>query len=112
MVRHWPASEFLHSLSSQYSTEGVIKQPNLLAEAGSGVLDAFKSYTAHDMRGVMDAGMSLFHMATRDTQEIQNRMIANHTSPADVVRDSFVVFEDGLPQGTSDILERLQRHTN
>jgi hypothetical protein len=96
MVGHWPASKFLRSLASQYSTKSVIKHTNLLAEAGEDVLEVVKAGTAHDVRGVMSAaasaGMFLFRMATQHTQEIQDRMIANRTSPADVVRVPFVVF--------------------
>jgi hypothetical protein len=67
----------------------VIKEPNLLAEAGQGLMTAVTSYAQKDMRGVMKAGMDLFHMATRDTKALEAHTRMVKTSPADVVCPPF-----------------------
>jgi hypothetical protein len=73
-------------LCSQYSTEGKVKEPNLAAEAGQGLLSAVSSYARGDMRGAMSSGMNLFKTATGSSQKANNHAKATRTSPADVVR--------------------------
>ena len=68
-----------------YSTEGKIKEPNLAAEAGQGLLSAVTSYARGDMGGVFSAAMGLVKTATGNPQKAGNITKATRTSPADVV---------------------------
>lgn len=69
----------------QYSTEGKIKEPNLAAEAGQGLLSAVTSYARGDMGGVMKSAMGIFKTATGNTKKAEDYSRATRTSPADVV---------------------------
>lgn len=51
----------------QYSTEGKIKEPNLAAEAGAGLLSAVTSYARGDMRQVVFCRMT-YQNAHRGSQ--------------------------------------------
>lgn len=70
-----------------YSTEGKIKEPNLLAEAGSGVLTAGMSYLKGDiggmMSGLMNVGKQVMGGATNSGATAKTRQ--TRTAPADVV---------------------------
>ncbi|PPQ66735.1 hypothetical protein CVT26_009536 [Gymnopilus dilepis] len=68
-----------------YSTEGKIKEPNLAAEAGQGLLSAVTSYARGDMGGVFSAAMGLVKTATGNPQKAGNITKATRTSPADVI---------------------------
>ena len=74
----------------QYSTEGKIKEPNLVAEAGRGVLEAVTSYARGDMSGVLRSAMGLVKTATggASSQRAEQVAKATRTSPADVVRSN------------------------
>ncbi|GJJ08615.1 Ca(2+)-dependent cysteine protease [Clathrus columnatus] len=70
---------------SQYSTEGKIKEPNLILEAGQGIFNAATSYMRGDMHGVISGISSVVKTATgsnRSAEEISRR---TRTSPADVI---------------------------
>jgi hypothetical protein len=69
----------------QYSTEGKIKEPNLAAEAGQGLLSAVTSYARGDMGGVFKSAMGIVKTATGNTQKADKLTKATRTSPADVV---------------------------
>jgi metacaspase-1 len=73
---------------SQYSTEGKIKEPNLLADAGQSVISAVTSYARGDMGGVMRSAMGLVKTATghNNAQKAEQITKATRTSAADVVR--------------------------
>ena len=71
---------------SQYSTEGKIKEPNLAAEAGQGLLAAVGSYARGDMGGVLQSAMSIFKTASGNTQKAEQITKTTRTSPADAVR--------------------------
>ena len=73
-------------MSLQYSTEGKVKEPNLLAEAGQGVLAAITSYARHDMGGVLRSAMGVVKTASGNSQKADQITKATRTSPADVVR--------------------------
>lgn len=68
-----------------YSTEGKIKEPNLLAEAGQGALQAGLSYMRGDLggvaRGLMGLGKKV--MAGNKAERISK---ATRTSPADAIQ--------------------------
>ncbi|KAJ7593222.1 peptidase C14, caspase domain-containing protein [Mycena floridula] len=68
-----------------YSTEGKVKEPNLAAEAGSGVLSAVSSYAKGDMGGVFKSAMGLVKTATGGGQKADKYAKATRTSPADVI---------------------------
>jgi hypothetical protein len=67
-----------------YSTQGVLKEPNLAKEAGQGLLGVISSYSQGDMGGVAKNVMSFFKKATNG-DDAYNRTMATKTSPADVV---------------------------
>ena len=71
---------------SQYSTQGKIKEPNLVAEAGQKVLSAVTSYAQGDMNGVMRSAVGLVQTATGHSRKAERITQATRTSPADVVR--------------------------
>jgi hypothetical protein len=68
-----------------YSTEGKVKEPNLAAEAGQGLLSAVTSYARGDMSGVLKSAMGLVRTATGNTQKAGEIAKATKTSPADVI---------------------------
>lgn len=67
-----------------YSTQGVLKEPNLAKEAGQGLLGVISSYSQGDMSGVASNLMGFFKKATSG-DDAYNRTVATKTSPADVV---------------------------
>ncbi|KAF8638254.1 hypothetical protein AX17_002276 [Amanita inopinata Kibby_2008] len=68
-----------------YSTEGKLKEPNLAAEAGQGLLSAVTSYARGDMGGVLKSAMSIVKVATGNTQKAESYAKKTRTSPADVI---------------------------
>ncbi|PIL35656.1 hypothetical protein GSI_02386 [Ganoderma sinense ZZ0214-1] len=72
-------------LPYMYSTEGKIKEPNLAAEAGQGVLSAVTSYARGDMGGVFSSVSGLLKTATGSTQRAERKTRETKTSPADVI---------------------------
>lgn len=68
-----------------YSTEGKVKEPNLAAEAGQGLLSAVSSYARGDMGGVFKSAMGLVKTATGSSQKADKISKATRTSPADVI---------------------------
>lgn len=67
-----------------YSTQGILKEPNLAKEAGQGLLGAISSYSQGDLPGVANNIVSLFKKATSG-EDAHARAIATKTSPADVI---------------------------
>ncbi|KAK1658864.1 caspase domain-containing protein [Colletotrichum godetiae] len=67
-----------------YSTQGILKEPNLAKEAGQGLLGAISSYSQGDLGGVASNIMGFFKKATTG-EDAYNRTMATKTSPADVV---------------------------
>ena len=67
-----------------YSTQGILKEPNLAKEAGMGLLGVISSYSRGDMGGVANAVGGLFKKVTAG-DDAYNRTVATKTSPADVV---------------------------
>ncbi|KAJ7756475.1 peptidase C14, caspase domain-containing protein [Mycena maculata] len=68
-----------------YSTEGKIKEPNLAAEAGSGLMTAVSSYARGDMSGVMKSAMGIMKAATGGQKKAEDYARATRTSPADAI---------------------------
>ncbi|PFH53021.1 hypothetical protein AMATHDRAFT_55944 [Amanita thiersii Skay4041] len=68
-----------------YSTEGKLKEPNLAAEAGQGLMSAVASYARGDMGGVFKSAMNIVKVASGGSQKADKYAKATRTSPADVI---------------------------
>lgn len=67
-----------------YSTEGKIKEPNLLADAGQGAMSAVGSYLRGDLGGVASSLMGV-GKKVMGGNKAQERAKQTKTSPADVI---------------------------
>lgn len=67
-----------------YSTQGILKEPNLAREAGQGLLGVISSYSRGDLNGVATNIVGFFKKATGG-DDAHSRTLATKTSPADVV---------------------------
>ncbi|KAJ8520069.1 hypothetical protein ONZ45_g3096 [Pleurotus djamor] len=67
-----------------YSTEGKLKEPNLAAEVGEGLLSAATSYARGDMGSMFGTAMGIFKSVTSSTKA-EKIAKATRTSPADVI---------------------------
>lgn len=67
-----------------YSTQGVLKEPNLAKEAGQGLLGIVSSYARGDLSGMASTALGFFKKATTGDETYQ-RNLRTKTSPADVV---------------------------
>jgi len=67
-----------------YSTQGILKEPNLAKEAGQGLLGVISAYSQGDLGGVASSIMGFFKNAT-EAEDAQARNMATKTSPADVI---------------------------
>lgn len=67
-----------------YSTQGVLKEPNLAKEAGQGLLGIVSAYARGDMGGMANTAMGFFKKATSG-DAVYERNKATKTSPADVI---------------------------
>ncbi|KAI1848353.1 hypothetical protein JX265_008867 [Neoarthrinium moseri] len=67
-----------------YSTQGMLKEPNLAKEAGQGLLGVISSYSQGDIAGVAKNVMGFFKKATSG-EDAYNRTLATKTSAADVI---------------------------
>lgn len=68
-----------------YSTEGKVKEPNLAAEAGQGLLSAVTSYARGDMGSVFSSVSGILKTATGSNQRAEKKARATKTSAADVI---------------------------
>jgi len=87
-----------------YSTEGKIKEPNLAAEAGAGLMSAVQSYAKRDIGGMLKSAKVLAKAATGSSQKASKISKATRTSPADVI--SFSGCKDS--QTSADATEQGQ----
>lgn len=67
-----------------YSTKGVLKEPNLAAEAGKGLLGAITSYASGDVGGAMKSVFGFAKTAFKG-DDAHKKTIETKTSPADVI---------------------------
>ncbi|KAK4146616.1 uncharacterized protein C8A04DRAFT_25533 [Dichotomopilus funicola] len=67
-----------------YSTQGILKEPNLAKEAGQGLLSAVSAYSRGDLGGVANNIVGFFKKAS-SSEDAYARSMAVKTSPADVV---------------------------
>ncbi|KAG7665161.1 MCA1 [[Candida] subhashii] len=68
-----------------YSTKGLIKEPNMLKDAGSGTLNAFMQYQRGNIGGAISSISSVIKRATKSGSVDRNRVIQMKASPADVI---------------------------
>ncbi|KAL4997193.1 Metacaspase-1 [Aspergillus recurvatus] len=67
-----------------YSTQGILKEPNLAKEAGQGLLGVISSYARGDMGGMMSTAVGFLKKAAKG-DEAYERTKQTKTSPADVI---------------------------
>lgn len=67
-----------------YSTQGVLKEPDLAKEAGQGLLGIISSYARGDMGGVAKNALGFIKKATSGSDSYRQTK-QTRTSPADVV---------------------------
>jgi hypothetical protein len=67
-----------------YSTQGILKEPNLAKEAGQGLLSAVSAYSRGDLGGVASNIVGFFKKAST-SDDAHARAMAIKTSPADVI---------------------------
>ncbi|KAI5289602.1 Ca(2+)-dependent cysteine protease [Ascosphaera aggregata] len=67
-----------------YSTQGVLKEPNLAKEAGMGLLNVVQAYSRGDVGTIVSTVQGLFKKATHG-EEAQRITRQTKTSPADVI---------------------------
>ncbi|KAG8529069.1 uncharacterized protein KY384_005704 [Bacidia gigantensis] len=67
-----------------YSTQGVLKEPNLAKEAGQGLLGIVSSYARGDYGGMASTAMGFLKKATKGDESYEQSK-RTKTSPADVV---------------------------
>ncbi|PYH82018.1 hypothetical protein BO82DRAFT_335000 [Aspergillus uvarum CBS 121591] len=67
-----------------YSTQGILKEPNLAKEAGQGLLGVVSAYARGDMSSMMSTAVGFLKKATKG-DEAYERTKQTKTSPADVI---------------------------
>jgi hypothetical protein len=67
-----------------YSTQGILKEPNLAKEAGMGLLGIVSSYTRGDISGMASTALGLAKRLVRGDEGHQ-LSLRTKTSPADVI---------------------------
>ncbi|KAF2685685.1 hypothetical protein K458DRAFT_403058 [Lentithecium fluviatile CBS 122367] len=67
-----------------YSTQGVLKEPNLAKEAGQGLLGIVSSYARGDIGSMLSTATGLFKKATQG-DDVYKKNLRTKTSPADVI---------------------------
>ena len=67
-----------------YSTQGMLKEPNLAKEAGQGLLGLVSSYARGDFGSMLNTATSFFKKATTGDEVFERNKITK-TSPADVI---------------------------
>lgn len=67
-----------------YSTQGILKEPNLAKEAGQGLLGVISSYARGDMGSMMSSAVGFIKKAAKG-DEAYERTKQTRTSPADVI---------------------------
>jgi len=72
-------------LPYMYTTEGKIKEPNLAADIGQGLMGMVSSYAKKDMGGMLKGGMGILRAASGGAQKADEHTKKTKTSPADVV---------------------------
>ncbi|ODQ80840.1 hypothetical protein BABINDRAFT_161043 [Babjeviella inositovora NRRL Y-12698] len=68
-----------------YSTKGVVKEPNMMKDAGMGALNAVLSYTQGNIGGAISALGGIAKRVSRGGSSNRDQVIRMKMSPADVV---------------------------
>lgn len=68
-----------------YSTKGVVKEPNLWKDAGSGALNAFMNYERGDIGGAISAVSGIFKKVSNSKSVDRDAIIRSKMSAADVI---------------------------
>ncbi|KAF7327712.1 hypothetical protein MKEN_00350700 [Mycena kentingensis (nom. inval.)] len=68
-----------------YSTEGKLKEPNLAAEAGAGLKNAFTAYASGDVGGALKSAFGIVKTATGSNKRADEYSKQTRTSHADVI---------------------------
>ena len=68
-----------------YLTKGIVKEPNLLKDAGSGALSAFLSYEQGNIGGAISSLSGVFKKVTRAGLSDRQQTIQMKASPADCI---------------------------
>lgn len=76
-----------------YSTEGILKEPNLAKEASQGLLGAITSYSQGDLSGVAGNVLGFFKKSANAKPGLSDQSSTTKTSPADVVMFSGAKYE-------------------
>jgi hypothetical protein len=92
-----------------YSTQGLLKEPNLAKEAGQGLLGIVSSYARGDLGSMASTAMGLFKKVTQG-DDVYQKNLRTKTSAADVImwsgsKDSQTSYVDTL----FPTLESLER---
>jgi hypothetical protein len=72
-----------------YSTEGKVKEPNLAADIGQGLMGIASSYAKKDMGGLLKGGLGVLRAASGGAQKAGDHAKRTRSSPADVVSTRF-----------------------
>ena len=67
-----------------YSTQGVLKEPNLAKEAGMGLLGIVSSYARKDISGMLSGASGLMKKIVSGS-DVREKNLRTKTSPADVI---------------------------
>jgi hypothetical protein len=67
-----------------YSTQGILKEPNLAKEPRQGLFGAISSYSQGEHGGVVNNLIEFFKKA-KSRDNVYNKTVATKTSPADVI---------------------------
>jgi len=73
------------ALPYEYGSNGLLKEPNVLHEAGRNALDAFTAYKTGNIQQVLYDGGSIIKTLTR-TEESRTQSRQTRTHPADVIQ--------------------------
>lgn len=72
-------------LPYMYSTKGVLKEPNLLKDAGQGLMGMGQAYLRNDIGGLISGASGLFKKVTSSGGGNQEMVKQMKTAPADVI---------------------------
>ncbi|CCE73153.1 Piso0_000174 [Millerozyma farinosa CBS 7064] len=68
-----------------YSTKGVVKEPNLWKDAGTGALNAFMSYESGNVGGAISSITGLVKKISNSNSTNREQVAAMKASPADII---------------------------
>lgn len=72
-------------LPYMYSTQGVLKEPSLLKDAGMGLIGIGTAYLRNDMGGMLSGAKGLFERVSHSSSGNEEKVRQAKTAPADVI---------------------------